>query len=348
MADEKVSIIIPIHNVERYLNRSVESVLQQSYRNIEVLLIDDGSTDNSGKRCDEWKEKDARIRVIHKKNGGVSDTRNAGLDAATGDFIAFVDSDDYTAPDMIEKLYAAQKKYNADMSICGFQFVDENGTPITEKNRKLPKIEGVFSGRDAIKYSAEYNWYYNVLWNKLFKKALFSEVRFPKVTVCEDLLASHQLLELCQTIVCIRDIGYYYVRRNGSILNTRSGRTDLDRARAFLEHASFFYEHGLQRGAGRAYLQAAVSLADAEVRTKGKPEMQRELEETFQRFKESAQLRKYGTKKEKLQLTIINQSPELYYYFFRTPVRQRVKTTRKKCVEKIRNDVTKASKKLRK
>ena len=122
-----VSIIVPVYNTERFLNRCIDSVLAQTYSDWELLLVDDGSTDSSGSICDEYATQDSRIRVFHKENGGVSSARNLGLDYARGEWITFVDSDDYIAPDMIEKLYETQKRNNADITVCGYRWVDKEG-----------------------------------------------------------------------------------------------------------------------------------------------------------------------------------------------------------------------------
>jgi glycosyltransferase involved in cell wall biosynthesis len=335
MSSGVISIIIPVYNTGQFLNRCVESVLQQSYRNIEVLLIDDGSTDNSGKLCDEWEKKDARIRTIHKENGGLSDARNAGLDAASGEFIAFVDSDDYIAPDMIQKLYDAIKKNNAEMSICRFLFVDEKGTPIRGKNKRIPEIEGTFSTHDVLKQAAEIGWYYTVAWNKLYKRSLFSEIRFPKGRLHEDLFVSHLLLELCGTVVCISEVGYYYVQHEGSILKNKSKKLYLDAAKAYLERSSFFCRHGLQKGAGKAYLLSALCLTDACLIKSDKPEIQEEWEALFKSFQKNYRFKNYCTKKEKLQISIICSNPELYYLLFRNSYERKAKAIIDLCAERI-------------
>ena len=117
--NELISIIIPIYKVEEYLDECISSVINQTYTKLEIILVDDGSPDSCPKMCDDWAKKDSRIRVIHKTNGGLSDARNAGIEVATGEYIAFVDSDDYIKPDMIAKLYAALCKEEADISACG-------------------------------------------------------------------------------------------------------------------------------------------------------------------------------------------------------------------------------------
>ena len=120
MMNKLVSIIIPVYNVEKYLAECIESVLKQTYQNIEILLIDDGSPDNSGKICDEYEEKDSRVRVIHKENGGVSSARNVGLEQANGEYITFIDSDDFVSESYIEELYIALENGNSDLAFCKY------------------------------------------------------------------------------------------------------------------------------------------------------------------------------------------------------------------------------------
>ena len=131
--NELVSVIVPVYKVEPYLDRCVASILAQTYPNLEVILVDDGSPDNCPAFCDAWAQRDARIRVIHKKNGGQSTARNAGLDAARGEWIAFVDSDDTITPDYCAKLYAAVQQTGAQIAACNYRQVDESGQPLKEQ-----------------------------------------------------------------------------------------------------------------------------------------------------------------------------------------------------------------------
>lgn len=133
---DKISVIVPVYKTEQYLNRCVQSITDQTYKNLEIILVDDGSPDNCPEMCDQWAKKDERIKVIHKRNGGISSARNAGLDSATGDYIMFADSDDWMEPDMAEFLYRLIVKYDADISRCGFYF-DDNGT-LKKKQRMIP------------------------------------------------------------------------------------------------------------------------------------------------------------------------------------------------------------------
>ena len=132
---DEISVIIPIYNVEKYLEKCIDSVLAQTYRNIEIILVDDGSTDKCADICDSYLKKDSRVKVIHKVNGGLSSARNAGLDIAEGDFISFVDSDDFIEKEMLEKLYEALMEADADMAVCNFRWIDTNGARIAKQSK---------------------------------------------------------------------------------------------------------------------------------------------------------------------------------------------------------------------
>ena len=323
--NDLISIIIPVYNVEKYLDRCVESVLGQSWWNLEILLIDDGSADSSGALCDGWAEKDSRIRVIHKENGGLSDARNVGIEKAKGRYLIFADSDDYLAPDMAQNLYRALKENDADMSICSFAFVDEKGSLIKQKIRKIPMLDEIISGREAME-KAEFlaSYYYNVAWNKLYKKELFSELRYPKGKIYEDVFLSHHLLALCKKIVSIPYIGYFYVQRRGSILHSKRRGLHLHKAEAYLDRARFYDRQGVKKGSGRAYLQAGISLSAASHRARKTDEWE-EWEETLNSFRHFYRLRKYCVSKDRLKLSIIYQSPLLFHILFQNPVRAKTK-----------------------
>ena len=137
---EKISVIVPVYNVEQYLEKCMESILNQTYKNIEVLLIDDGSTDKSGSICDFYAGKDNRVRVHHKENEGLSEARNIGVALASANYIVFVDSDDYIVPDMLEVLYNRMQEDKSDLAICNFLYVDESGKSIEDRNEKEKEL----------------------------------------------------------------------------------------------------------------------------------------------------------------------------------------------------------------
>ena len=179
----KISVIIPVYKVEEYLKRCVDSVIGQTLRDIEIILVDDGSPDNCPAICDEYAKKDDRVRVIHKKNGGLSDARNAGIDIAKGEFLGFVDSDDYIEADMYEYLYDLVKKENAEISMCEFFHCYQGKEP--EKNEKI-SVETVDS-ETAIYYVLESKKASLTVANKIYKREIFgSDLRFPVGKIQED------------------------------------------------------------------------------------------------------------------------------------------------------------------
>ncbi|EME3187758.1 glycosyltransferase, partial [Enterococcus faecalis] len=165
----KISIIVPVYNVEKYLEKCVRSILAQTFTDFELILVDDGSPDSSGAMCDQFAEQDQRVKVIHKENGGLSDARNAGIEIATGEYLGFVDSDDYIADDMYELLYTNIVKEDADLSICGIYDVYEGKEPIVKS-----LIQGTFSREEALLLILQGNIISVHAVNKLYKRKLFA------------------------------------------------------------------------------------------------------------------------------------------------------------------------------
>ena len=211
---ELVSVIIPIYNVESYLERCVDSILSQTYRNLEVILVDDGSTDCCGEMCDCFAEKDDRIRVIHKKNGGLSDARNVALDICTGEYISFVDSDDYVSSDFIETLYHAIQKHKTKLAICGIMKFDGFGKFTVDYAPS--NVEESVSGSKM----AETVWR-PAAWNKLYHRSLFQGIRYPVGKLYEDLFIYHDILAQVDSIAFTGKISYYYFDRQDSIMNKK-------------------------------------------------------------------------------------------------------------------------------
>lgn len=207
-----ISIIVPIYNVENYIEKCISSIVNQTYTNIEILLIDDGSTDNSGIICKEWSLKDKRIKYFYKKNGGVCSARNKGLEEAKGEFIGFVDSDDWIAPTMYEELHSLLLKYHCDLSICGRIRV------IEEKQFKYPStgIHYFPNGKIEMEYlSCPYDL--NISVNKLYRKHLFKTIKFPTdMTYAEDLYIVPDILSQAKNIVYTSKGLYYYFERLNS------------------------------------------------------------------------------------------------------------------------------------
>ncbi|MGQ7337013.1 glycosyltransferase family 2 protein [Streptococcus suis] len=219
-----VSIIVPIYNVEKFLPRCIESICNQSYENLEILLINDGSTDGSEQICVDFMARDPRIRYFLKENGGLSDARNYGIERAQGKYLSFIDSDDFVESDFILQLYDALVQQNASVAIAGFSKVDENGTIL--KKELLENEELVLTGREVCKkLHSEKGQVFVVAWNKLYKKELFSNVQYAKGKIHEDEYIAYQLFYDLDRIAVVNDSLYYYVERQESI--TRTQMTDL-------------------------------------------------------------------------------------------------------------------------
>lgn len=212
--DELISVIIPIYKVEAYLERCVDSVLLQTYRNLEIFLVDDGSPDRCGEICDSYAEKDSRIRVIHKQNGGLSDARNAALDVCKGEYISFVDSDDYVSEDFIESLYHAIMTFHTKLAVCGIIKFDESGSSTVDYAPS--ETERCVFGEEMME----------TVWrpaacNKLYHRSLFDEIRYPFGKLYEDLYIYHDILGKIDAVSFTGKNTYFYFNRQSSIMNKR-------------------------------------------------------------------------------------------------------------------------------
>lgn len=214
---EKISVVVPIYNVEQYLVRCIESILQQTYPYLEIILVDDGSSDHSGEICDQYKQKDARIQVIHKQNGGLSDARNAGIKLATGKYIGFVDSDDYIHPKMYEVLLATMQQKQVDIAICNYQKINEQGI---QESKEIQETIELFDATQAINLLFSDNEISNYAWNKLYKKELFEGVQYPFGKKMEDIGTTYRLFMKANQLAYTNYIGYYYYQRSDSILKS--------------------------------------------------------------------------------------------------------------------------------
>lgn len=224
-----VSVVVPVFNVEAYINRCVESIICQTYSNLEILLVDDGSTDSSGLLCDELKSIDGRIQVYHKVNGGLSDARNYGIEHSFGRYITFVDSDDRIVPDMIENLYTALVETGCDFAQCQYYFEYEDGRTEENYNEQLERT--ILSGQELIDSFAQSGplGLTVVAWGKLYKRELFDHVRYPKGRYHEDVVAMCDLvLGPVKSVVVLKKPGYYYLQRGNSIIRLISEKRLID------------------------------------------------------------------------------------------------------------------------
>ena len=209
-----ISVIIPIYKVEQYLRKCVDSVLLQTYANLEIILVDDGSPDNCGKICDEYAEKDSRIKVIHKTNGGLSSARNSGLDIAKGDYIGFIDSDDWIEPDMYEHLLNDLLHSGSNIAMCDF-FVHRRKKTIL----RIPGDKKIMDANEIVKLSFSYQMFYNAF--KLYHKRIFAELRYPEdILKGEDFFVFFSIIDKAQNMSFVRLPLYHYIVREGSITNS--------------------------------------------------------------------------------------------------------------------------------
>ena len=211
--EKLLSVIIPIYNVEPYLARCMESIVNQTYKNLEIIMVDDGSPDNCPELCDQWQRRDNRIRVIHKKNGGLSDARNMGLSIATGEYIAFVDSDDFVDLDMYRSMIDALERTGADISTCG-RYLYRN-SKITEKHTSKKEVE--LDKIEAIDELLRGGLIEESSCDKVYKINLLDGVKFPVGEINEDLPIMPYVLERANKIVCTGKPFYYYCENPGSI-----------------------------------------------------------------------------------------------------------------------------------
>lgn len=251
---DKISVIVPVYNVKKYIHKCVDSIINQTYKNLEIILVDDGSLDNCGKICDEYAKKDNRIRVIHKENGGLSSARNAGLEVATGEFIGFIDSDDFIAPEMYETLYNSIKTDGTDLAVCKIAWV-ENGKIRCEE-------DGTHTVIGFEEFVGVRN--YNVsACNRLYKKDLWKNIRFPVGRICEDAFVEHLISGQCDKISCIDKGMYFYFIRNESIMTANYSVKRLDAAEAFLGRLDYMLSRKMGKPAEAAFFCVIKTLNEA-------------------------------------------------------------------------------------
>lgn len=238
-----ISVIIPVYNVERYLKRCLNSVINQTYRSLEIILIDDGSTDSSGKICDEYSSLDKRIVVIHKENNGLSSARNKGLGIAKGEYIGFVDSDDFIHPQMYEILYKAIVEEQLDMVSCKTQdTVSENvNLEQYDEVKELKNMEIVSKKKILNNF---HNEYYEKIWmtamHKLYRRNIFDDIRFMEGKIYEDEFSFHHIIDKCTNVGIMQTVLYYYYLSPNSITRSKFTKNRFDIIDATYDRFNFF------------------------------------------------------------------------------------------------------------
>lgn len=268
MANPIISVIVPVYNIREQLNRCVDSLLRQTETNLEILLVDDGSSDGSGQICDLYADADARVRVIHKENGGLSAARNTGIEQARGDYFAFVDGDDFVSPDYLEVLLRACLEHGVPLAACGYvvYYGPERQTETCGPEPFLLTGEEAFKDILTMK-----NRIHVVAWNKLYARSLFENgsVRYPEGKCHEDVFTTWRLCVAAEKVAYVNRPCYYYVQREGSIMGTRFREKRLDALEAlemmrpYIEENSPVFDREYQYYVFATYLTMLNAMADS-------------------------------------------------------------------------------------
>lgn len=258
--DELISVIVPIYKVEQYMKRCVDSILNQSYSNLEVILVDDESPDNCPSICEEYCQLDQRVHVIHQKNAGLSGARNAGIDIARGEYLAFVDSDDFVAKDFIQSLYEALIHTDSQIAMCKYEYI--KGDCMTQNHKDGEQV--VYTGIEMIEnmYSPD-GAFFVVAWNKLYKRSLFEGIRYPQGRIHEDEATTHRLYKKAKQAVFVERFLYGYFVGGESITRNKFNPKRLDWAWAVEQRLDFLEQEGLYwilPTAIRAYADGVIDL----------------------------------------------------------------------------------------
>lgn len=236
-----ISVIVPVYNVEKYLDRCISSIVEQTYKNLEIILVDDGSPDNSGRICDQWAERDPRIKVIHKENGGPSETRNLGVSNSNGEYISFIDSDDFVSINYISVLYKNLFESEADISCCDYKIASTGSTDLFGNQESTISI---ISGKQACldMFELDKEVFYCVLWGKLFKTKIIKLYTLPVGRVHEDEATTFKYLYSAPKICVTNQVLYAYYQNETSIMHTRSSNRRPDALWAKMERIHYFEE----------------------------------------------------------------------------------------------------------
>ena len=233
-----ISIIVPVYKVEKYIRKCLDSIINQTYTNLEIILVDDGSPDNCPQICDEYSKKDKRIKVVHQKNMGLSIARNNGIKLAIGDYIGFVDSDDYIENTMFEDLFKALVENDAQMSICNFKVITDkeqyikNNYPESKTYNQKEFLREILLDKNIQSYA----------WNKLYEKDLFVDIKYPEGKKYEDIGTTFYLAEKCKKIQLIGKAEYNYINRKNSIVFNFDEQTILDYTDIIMERYDYIYK----------------------------------------------------------------------------------------------------------
>lgn len=311
--EDLISIVVPIYKVEKYLKRCVDSILAQTYKNLEIILVDDGSPDNCGAICDEYQKQDNRIQVIHKENGGLSDARNKGIDIAKGKYIAFVDSDDFIHPKFIETLYNLCIENNCEIAQVDFKRVYNDHIAVVPEE----KVVQVYTTQEFLYhlYSKDYVKMI-VAWNKLYKKELFEQIRYPFGKLHEDEATTYRLVYEAKKIAISNQPLYNYFFEESSITNKKYNEKRLDILEIQKQRAEFFKEKREQVIYELSMKQYCLTLMNAYINSKrylpNTKQRQKEMRKEFKQIAKEVLHYEHVKLKSKVAIVVAYAMPRIY------------------------------------
>lgn len=311
----ELSIIVPIYKVEKYLDECIQSILHQTFTDFELILVDDGSPDACPQMCDAAAEQDSRVRVIHQKNGGLSAARNTGIEAARGNWLGFVDSDDFVAPDMYEKLYHAAVNAGADCAMCSVQLTHEDGSRMdTPPQWKV--YGGGYAGKEILKtITWKNNAPYLVAWNKLYRREVFRTLRYPVGRINEDVFVFAELFDTIKKVACVEQPLYFYRQRKDSIIHAQYSLRNLDEFWGMVECFDYFMAHGHKELLSAAEKRIFAKLTGVYYRLSAQERHSDAMRQAMAAQKKAAKLlRQQGmlTKKAALRTVLFQNFPAVY------------------------------------
>ena len=260
-----ITVIVPVYNVEKFINRCITSIINQSYKNLEIILVDDGSTDNCGKICDDYAKKDNRIKVIHKENGGISDARNTGVSVAKGKYVTFIDSDDYVKYDYIEFLYNLIIKNKVKVSICSHTVLYNTGLKIEKETEEF----SVLDAKTVVRRILYDDGIDTSVWAKMYETTLFNNIKYPKGKLFEDAAITCRILSICEKIAIGSKSKYFYMIRSDSITNENFNVKKMDLITSTKEMGEYIIkkypdlQQAVERRIMYAYLSTLSQLANS-------------------------------------------------------------------------------------
>lgn len=310
--NELISIIVPVYNVERYLEKCVNSIINQTYKNLEIILVDDGATDSSGNMCDELAKSDNRIKVYHKENGGLSDARNYGVERATGDYIGFVDSDDYIDSEMYEELYEAIKKENVDVVECNLKIIYPDRVELFTEQ----KYYNVYTKQEYLEEYLKIEKIFGSACVRLIKSDIAKKLKFPVGKLYEDTYYAYDLIEKVDRYVIMNNPYYNYLMRENSITNTKFNPRIFDLIEIVEKFRKTTYENypGLKEAADCRKMYAYFSVLNSILLEENyrDNEYYSEILSYFKRNYISLLKNKYINRNRKLSVILIKLNIDLY------------------------------------